>query len=127
VREADDRGRTVMAVPGSVRSPASLGTNQLLAEGCPPCRDVDDVLVALGLAPRTEAGEAARGDRSVGLSADARGVLDALVAGAATLDQIVLRTALPLTHVAAAVEEAVAAGAVEVAAGWYERIDGPRP
>jgi DNA processing protein len=40
----------VMAVPGSVRSPASAGTNELLAAGAAPARDVDDVLVALALA-----------------------------------------------------------------------------
>lgn len=39
----------VMAVPGSVRSPASAGTNELLAAGAAPARDVDDVLVALSL------------------------------------------------------------------------------
>jgi DNA processing protein len=127
VREADDRGRTVMAVPGSVRSPASLGTNQLLAEGCPPCRDVDDVLVALGLAPRDPAAhDGADADEPVELSADARVVVDALVAGPATLDQILLRTERPLGDMAAAVEEAVSAGAIGVTAGWYERTDGPR-
>ncbi len=42
-------GRPVLAVPGSVRSPASAGANSLLADGCPPARDVDDVLVALSL------------------------------------------------------------------------------
>jgi DNA processing protein len=49
----------VMAVPGSVRSPASAGTNELLAAGAAPARDVDDVLVALSLAgsavPRVDA------------------------------------------------------------------------
>ena len=48
-READRRGRQVMAVPGSVRSPASEGTNQLISDGCAPVRDATDVLVALGL------------------------------------------------------------------------------
>ena len=37
VDEADRaRRRPVLAVPGSVRSPASAGTNQLLADGCRP-------------------------------------------------------------------------------------------
>ncbi|MDP9402689.1 MAG: DNA-protecting protein DprA, partial [Actinomycetota bacterium] len=49
VRSAEERGVTVMAVPGPVRSPASAGTNRLLSEGCPPACDVDDVLVALAL------------------------------------------------------------------------------
>jgi DNA processing protein len=44
------RGVTVSAVPGSVRSPASAGTNRLLVEGAVPVRDVDDVLTAVELA-----------------------------------------------------------------------------
>ncbi|MEA2716230.1 MAG: processing protein, partial [Actinomycetota bacterium] len=49
VEAAAERSRTVMAVPGSVRNPASAYTNALLADGCPPARDATDVLVALGL------------------------------------------------------------------------------
>jgi DNA processing protein len=49
VRNAIDRGITVMAVPGSVRSPASAGTNRLLADGVAPVTGVDDVLTALSL------------------------------------------------------------------------------
>ena len=49
VREAAVRGRQVMAVPGSVASPASEGTNQLIYDGCCPVRDALDVLIALGL------------------------------------------------------------------------------
>ncbi len=47
VREAIDRSRPVLAVPGSVRSRASEGTNLLISEGCDPCVDVLDVLTAL--------------------------------------------------------------------------------
>jgi DNA processing protein len=50
VRAAVRRGRSVGAVPGSIRSPASAGTNDLLADGCFVVRDAADVLVALGLA-----------------------------------------------------------------------------
>jgi DNA processing protein len=50
VRAAVRRGRSVGAVPGSVRSPASAGTNDLLADGCFVVRDAGDVLVALSLA-----------------------------------------------------------------------------
>lgn len=49
VAAADRRGRPVGAVPGSVRSPASSGTNELLAHGAFPVRDSTDVLVALSL------------------------------------------------------------------------------
>lgn len=49
--QANRRGRTVMAVPGAVTAWASAGTNALIADGCPPARDVMDVRVALSLVP----------------------------------------------------------------------------
>lgn len=50
VAAADERGIAVMAVPGSVNSSASRGTNSLIADGCGLVRDVDDVLAAIALA-----------------------------------------------------------------------------
>ena len=50
VEAAARRSVPVCAVPGSVRSRASDGTNQLLVDGCTPVRDATDVLVALYLA-----------------------------------------------------------------------------
>jgi DNA processing protein len=47
VDAADARGVEVMAVPGSVRSPASAGTNALIASGVQIATSVNDVLVAL--------------------------------------------------------------------------------
>ncbi|HUB68976.1 MAG TPA: DNA-processing protein DprA [Acidimicrobiales bacterium] len=41
-------GTEVGAVPGPVRSPASVGTNTLLHEGAVPVRNADDVLACLG-------------------------------------------------------------------------------
>ena len=43
------RSIPVCAVPGSVRSRASEGTNALLVDGCTPVRDATDVLVAISL------------------------------------------------------------------------------
>ncbi|MCU1353464.1 MAG: dprA, partial [Acidimicrobiales bacterium] len=43
-----DRGVPVLAVPGDVRSPVAAGTNDLIADGAHPARDLDDVLVAIG-------------------------------------------------------------------------------
>ena len=60
-KAASDRGITVMAVPGSTRTPAREGTNKLLVEfGVPPVTCVDDVLVALGLDHSRDLGPAAR-------------------------------------------------------------------
>ncbi len=47
--EAADRGKPVMAVPGSVLSPSAEGCNNLLVDGATPVRDVDDVLDCVGL------------------------------------------------------------------------------
>jgi DNA processing protein len=55
VREAIDRSVTVLAVPGPITSPVSLGPNQLLSENASPCRGVQDVLQALQMAPAQSA------------------------------------------------------------------------
>jgi DNA processing protein len=49
VEAAVRRGIEVGAVPGSVQSPASVGTNTLLHEGATPVRGAQDVLDALGI------------------------------------------------------------------------------
>jgi DNA protecting protein DprA len=54
VDEALERGIQVMAVPGSIYSPASKGTNHLLADGAALVRSVDDVMIALALGIRDD-------------------------------------------------------------------------
>ncbi|HLT16520.1 MAG TPA: DNA-processing protein DprA [Acidimicrobiales bacterium] len=118
VHEAIRRDVDVMAVPGSVRSPAAAGTNQLLAEGCPPVRDAGDVLVALGLV---------RGRRRRPVEhrplpgPDAAAVLDALGWEPATFEHLAVRCGLGLAELAVALEELVAGGWVSQHGGWYEQ------
>lgn len=119
VREADDRGIQVMAVPGSVRSPAAAGTNQLLAEGCAPVRDATDVLVALGLSTVTRS---AAPDTRPAPDATGRAVLAAFAWEPATLEHLALRTGLALPELALALEALLAAGWVACAGGWYEQV-----
>lgn len=121
VREALDRDRTVMAAPGSVRNAASAGTNQLLADGCPPVRDVTDVLVALGL---TAATRAATVDERARPDATGRAVLAAFDWEPATFEHLVVRTGLALPDLALVLEALLAAGWVDRAGGWYERVAG---
>jgi DNA processing protein len=127
VDEAADRGVPVMAVPGSVRSPASDGTNQLLHDGCAPVRGADDVLDALPArwsdrpvvrGPAPEVGLDV-GPRPVG---DAAAVLDALGGEPAALEQLAVRTGLDLGPLAVALEQLVAAGRVQQTHGWFERV-----
>lgn len=44
-----EQGKTVMAVPGNITSPTSMGTNNLIKAGALPVTDVSDILTALGL------------------------------------------------------------------------------
>ena len=118
VGEAERRGVPVLAVPGSVRSPAAAGTNHLLADGCHPVRDVTDVLVALGLTPaaRRRVAEHRPTPDPAGAA-----VLEAFDWEPATLEHLAVRTQLPLGDLVLAVERLVADGWVRVDGGWYER------
>lgn len=117
VEAALERDRTVMAVPGSVRSPASAGTNALLAAGCPPCRDAGDVLVALGLE-----GHSPAPPPTAPLDGDLADVLDAVGWEAVTVEQVADRLDVPLgplvVHLAALERD----GWIAVGAGWVERL-----
>jgi DNA processing protein len=121
VREAADRGIEVMVVPGSVRSPAAAGTNQLLSEGCAPVRDAADVMVALGLSAVTRG---ARADTRARPDETGQAVLAAFDWEPATLEHLAVRTGLGLPTLAAALEALVTQGWVEPVGGWYERVSG---
>lgn len=126
VEAALARDTTVMAVPGSVRSPASAGTNELLAIGCAPARDAQDVLIALGLEvtrPASKRTNAARRSASVKreLGQQSSDVLEALGWEPANLDQIVLRTSLSPVIVAQVLTELKSGGHVISRGSWWER------
>ena len=124
VESALERDRTVMAVPGSVRSPASAGTNALLAAGCAPCRDAGDVLVALGLqgvapAPAPAAAAAAAGVEPP--DAEAAAILDALGWEPATVDQLADRLDVPLGPLTVRLRALERHGWVTTSGAWVER------
>lgn len=125
VRQADDRGRTVMAVPGPVTSAASRGTNQLLAEGCPPCRDAVDVLVALGLSDPTGATSLPAGSGNLPLSSAASQTLAAMEWQPISFDALLTRTRLPIASLALALEELQHVGHVVAIHGCFERTGRP--
>lgn len=53
-RLATEYNRDVLAVPGSIYSPNSKGTNRLIRQGATPITCVDDLLDALGLKKDTD-------------------------------------------------------------------------
>jgi len=123
VDAAIDRGRTVGAVPGPVRSPASAGTNALLADQALVVRDAGDVLVALGLGrsplPPTSGGP----PTGVAGGTDAA-VLDAVGFAPTPTDQVVACAAVGLGPALTALHRLAAAGLVEAGPGCWSRRSG---
>ena len=133
VRAAKQRGTEVMAVPGSVKSPASVGTNALLADGVPPARDVKDVLTAVELAiagdisvatPRWPKGQSINAQipaprPTTEISARVFGVLEY---EPASLEQVVIRSGYSIGEVASALRQLADQTLVEEDRGfWWRR------
>jgi DNA processing protein len=115
------RDRPILAVPGSVRSPASMGTNELLAQGATPARDAGDVLVALGLNAASTA--AAHGAAPPGRAPPAdpveAAVLAALATEPATTDLVAARAGVSLGAAATALARMQATGRVRADGSWW--------
>lgn len=150
VDAAARRGIPVAAVPGSVRSRASEGTNGLLVDGCIPVRDATDVMVAISLArsgrdapapaQRTATLVAARGRRAMSpvgtvgaspgvahgppapvLTERGRSVLGAVDDTPTLFETILLRTGLAIAEAAQGCDELVASGRLLAGAGWWSK------
>ena len=122
VEAAAERSRTVMAVPGSVRNPASAYTNALLADGCAPARDATDVLVALGLSCAGSGSTPAPAEVRPPPGAHGTVVLDALGWEPASLEGVVLRSGLSPSQVMVALAHLERDGWAASRQGWWERV-----
>jgi DNA processing protein len=120
-REAAERGVAVFAVPGSLDSRASVGTNQLLRDGAHPATEPDDLFVALGL--ETARSGRARIDRRRRPRGVDRSVLEACGTEPVTVEQIVVRTDLDLIDCALALAHLERDGWLLESGGWFERVD----
>jgi DNA processing protein len=133
VKAASERGIAVTAVPGSVRSAASAGTNALLVDGASPIRDVDDVITTLELAiagrpeisrphpRRTSSRSHQSSEPSRAPNPVAARVLRALDHDPAHLDTVVRRCGLSLGEVALALEQLAVSGLAASEGGWWSR------
>ncbi len=124
VDEATHRGKPIFAVPGPIRSPASKGTNRLLAEGCLPLCDANDVLVALGIpvSRGQPPADTLIGDQSIDdLSPEKQKLLEAFDWQPAGLEQLVDRSQMPLSDISIHLEELQSAGHIIKRGLWFER------
>ncbi len=124
VKEALDRGVTVLAVPGHPSAPAAAGTNDLLFDGAGIVRSVDDVLGVIGVQPprRPEPVEPAS---DPALPPHHRAVLAALGDTPAALPEIVARSGMALDEVSEALVRLEGSQHLARSAGWYERTTPP--
>ncbi len=106
--EAIARDRPVFAVPGSIRSEASQGTNRLIDDGCVPLCALDDVLVALELVAPTDPTPVPEAV----VTARAAALLDLIGWQPCTLDELVMVSGVAVDEVALEIELLVGAGAV---------------
>jgi len=125
VAAALERDRPVMVVPGSIRSPASEGTNRLLADGAAPVCGLADVLCALDL---VGSGSVDPGKdmtrRPSGCDPADLDVLEALGWEPTTLDGLATRTRLAPVQLGSAVGRLQRAGLVAEEHGFLQRCAG---
>ena len=116
VDEALERGRAVFAVPGSIHSPVSNGTNKLIAEGAHALYNFDELLdvVAPG-------GPAASRDSSATAAAKSW-LLDTIGWEPMALDAVVGQSGRSPGDVTLEVERLIAAGALRRLGGVIERV-----
>lgn len=120
-RCAADQGVDVLAVPGPLDAPTSLGTNRLIQSGAGLVIQAADVLGALGIAARPPARAASRGATPL-----ARALIGALRRGALARDELPAALGRPPAELAAALLELELAGRVrEDRDGRLRVVSGP--
>ncbi len=119
------RAIPVGAVPGSIRSATSEGTNALLADGAFPACSSADILVALSLAGRAIVASdrpvetlTSPPEREIGVDGP---VLDALSSDPASLDDLVRATGLEMANLCAGLERLAHIGLAHDLGGWWVR------
>lgn len=105
---AEELNRTVAAVPGPIDSPQSAGSNQLVRDGAQIITSVADALALIGLTPP------ARGNTEP-TEPDENAVWRALSHGAADLDTLCHRCALPVQRCLVAITALELRGVIECA------------
>jgi DNA processing protein len=96
-RFALEQGKTVMAVPGNINSPASEGSNNLIKSGAIPVTCADDILFALNINPA-----ATKNKRPSFSSHQEQIVFDLIQKGVCQQDDIATAAGIDVTSMSAA-------------------------
>lgn len=122
VSAALEQGRDVLAVPGPITSPLSIGTNRLIRDGASPYLEPDDLLrhypeVQPGTVVTRTPVEPALAPLPPGLTDSARRVADLLDSTLTPIDNLAEQAGRPVAELLAALCELEIAGVVEQEAG----------
>lgn len=85
-----EQGRDVLAVPGNITSPNSVGTNNLIKSGATPVTSIDDIMYVLDATHLPAEKVRRRGD-----TAEEQGVIDLLYGGVSDGHELLTRSDLP--------------------------------
>jgi DNA processing protein len=124
VTQAIERNIPVMAVPGGVHNRAALGTNHLLRDGAELVLDADDVLLALSIDHRRDAGTL--DEPRARPQGSELAVYETCAGQPRTIDGLALACSLSLAEVAVAVARLEQTGWIRELDGWFEVVGSPR-
>ena len=124
VAEAQARQIEVLAVPGSVLSEQSAGTNRLLSEGAAVARDADDVLATIGasLPLRRPSGPSSPGERGGEVGGATGPVGRVLSPAAASLEQLASAAGVSIAEAMTELARLEVAGVARRVPGGYEQV-----
>jgi DNA processing protein len=124
------QGKDVMAVPGPITSPTSVGTNRLIRDGAEPLLELNDLLAHYGeLAPAREVSPqtslALSPEPPLDLTPTERLVFDQLAKGPIELDSLLSAIGVPVPEALAAISGLELRGLASQALGMLELQSNP--
>jgi DNA processing protein len=125
VTNALDQGREVLAVPGPITSPTSIGTNRLLRDGATPLLELDDLLRLYPQSRQTTAPDRTPTAAPVpaGLDALAMALAGLCIDGPLPVDALIEQSGHPSAEVVSALAVLEILGVIEETdARHYQRV-----
>jgi DNA processing protein len=121
-RLANEAGREVFAVPGSIHAPQSRGCHRLIQQGAKLVESAQDILDELGGTAASASSRAVQSDLPLAEAGTADPLLDALGSDPVTLDALAARTGWPASQLAGRLMELELEGRVaRQPGGLYQR------
>ncbi|HWA15052.1 MAG TPA: DNA-processing protein DprA, partial [Gemmatimonadales bacterium] len=122
------QGKDVMAVPGPITIPTSVGTNRLIRDGAEPLLEVNDLLAHYGAStvatPPAQAELPLAPEAPSDLNATERLIFDQLSGGPIEIDALLIRLGRPTAESLAALGQLELRGLVTQALGVFELHSG---